>query len=455
MMVCKNQSIDVSLNSFLKQGFIDHFGNHIFEKWLQNCVYFANKKTLIIKTETEDVAKFINQNLIQDISHFCTISWPKSNIKPIACTDVSKLEQYAFEIPNNHIDNVVSIDEYKGHSFDDFIVNDDNKIAFDSVCSIVGKTEKILQNGTIIFLTGDVGVGKTHLLKSAEQYSSVKKIKNTHYLSAEVFSSKYITAVKENKLFDMRNIIIANDVLLIDDIGFIAHRKSTMEELGSIISIMLDSGKDVIITTTSDISTFKDSKRLYARLLSAVFISISKSNIDLKQKIAIHIAKKYNIDMSSEVINFLANNIIGGTRELKGAIDRIRINLSSIPVITIPAIKNLLSDILLKQGNIIAYNNDIAMIVGSIAEYYQLSNNDILNAKKTANNKLARSMAIYLCREICGLVYAQIAKNFGFSAHASIIHSIASFKEKLKTDKSLVYDLDCITENIRKYINNV
>ena len=159
--------------------------------------------------------------------------------------------------------------------------------------------------------------------------------------------------------------------------------------------------------------------------------------------------------MSPDIINFLANNIIGGTRELKGAIDRIRINSSLIPVITIPAIKNLLSDILLKQNNLITYNNDIAMIVGQVAEYYQLSNNDIISSKKTSNNKLARSIAIYLCREICGLVYSQIAQNFGFSAHASIIHSIATFKEKLKTDKSLVYDLDCITENIRKYIKNV
>ncbi len=450
MFLNKNSSVNIPLNDFLRQGLLEHFGSEIFNKWLSNCIYFARKKTLVIKTEDENVARFINQNLIQEIANFCAIAWPQNNIKPLLCFNNENIIQYSLELNNERTDNVVSIDQFHGHCFDDFITSNENKIAYNLMCSVAGKIKPVFSDGTIIYLNGEPGVGKTHLLKATETYALRYKTKNICYLSAEVFSSKYITAVKENKLFDLRNSLIAYDALLIDDIGFIAHRRSTMEELGSIVSIMLDNQKNVVITTTNQLSAFKEHKRLYNRLLSAIIAPIPHADSDLKYKIAKSIAQKRIPEISDEILVFLSNNLIGGAREIKGALDRIKISLSNIGRLTIPAIKNLIEDLITtgEKGRI--YSNDIEMVIDKVGEYYQISICDLKNPRTIKNNKMPRSIAFYLCRKICGLTYCQIAKEFGFSAHASVIHAIKKLEIAIKNNEALLYDTDCITQNIRR-----
>ena len=222
-----------------------------------------------------------------------------------------------------------------------------------------------------------------------------------------------------------------------------------MEELGSIISIMLDNNKDIVLTTTNQISFFKEHKRLYNRLLSAVFIKIETPSQELKYKICQFFADKSKLIIENDILLYLTNNLIGGAREIKGAFDRIKINLSNVNI-SIPAIANLLDDLIIKNQENKIYNNDISMIIDQIASYYQISTTDLKNPRAIKNNKLYRSVSFYLCREICSLTYAQIANEFGLSTHASIIHSIKKLTSTLKTNNSLQQDINFIMANIRK-----
>lgn len=348
------------------------------------------------------------------------------------------------------------LEDFKNETFtfDNFIVGPNNKFAFTAATSIAadpgGQITKgrNLSNYNPLFIYGNSGLGKTHILKAISyeierNYPEMKIV----YVTCEEFLNEFMEYLHTQRTNEFREKYRTVDVLLVDDIQFIAGKESTEEEFFHTFNALVDNGKQVVLTADrppKEIQSLTD--RLRSRFVSGLLADIQPPEYDTRCAIIKRKAQSVDLHIPDNVISYIAERIKSNIRQLEGTVKKINAmcTFSEQPVtisVAELAIKDILTDV---QPLPVT----IRHIVDEVSRTTGVSVDDIYSKKRTANISNARKMSAYIVREITDLSFEEIGKEFNLD-HSSVMYNIRKLDEVMKTDSLLKSQVSDIINNIR------
>ncbi|MFK5925162.1 MAG: chromosomal replication initiator protein DnaA [Desulfuromusa sp.] len=330
------------------------------------------------------------------------------------------------------------------YTFDTFVAGTSNQFAH-AAAMAVSKNPATTYNP--LFIYGGVGLGKTHLINAIgnEIYKNNNTTKICYY-SSEKFTNELINSLRHAKMDEFRNKFRTIDILLIDDIQFIAGKKSTQEEFFHTFNALYESHKQIIVTSDKFPKEIPDlEERLRSRFEWGLIADIQAPDTETKQAILNMKADQNNIRLPEDVIFFLANSISNNVRELEGYLIRIGAysSLTSTPI-TIEMAKKVLKDILIENSREIT----IDKIQKKVAEHFQIKISDIKSSKRLKNIVFPRQIAMYISRNLTSLSYPEIGSKFGGKDHSTIIHAIKKIERIMKEDLQTKTIIEKLIENL-------
>lgn len=332
------------------------------------------------------------------------------------------------------------------YTFESFVIGNSNRFAH---AASVAVAESPANAYNPLFLYGGVGLGKTHLMHAIghhikENNPSAKVV----YVSSEKFTNELINSIRYDKNLDFRNKYRGVDVLLVDDIQFIAGKESTQEEFFHTFNELYEARKQIIISSDrppNEIPTLED--RLRTRFAWGLQADIQAP--DFETRIAI-LKKKAEIEkyvVSSDVMVYIATKIKSNIRELEGALIRVMAysSLTNNKNITVDLAAEALKDIISSSQT---KNITIDLIQDVVANYYNLSIQELKSQRRTRNVAYPRQIAMYLSRKMTDMSLPKIGDEFGGRDHTTVIHAYEKISGAVKTDDSLTNAIKIITKKI-------
>lgn len=332
------------------------------------------------------------------------------------------------------------------YTFDSFVVGDGNRFAH-AACLAVAQSPSKSYNP--LFVYGVVGLGKTHLMQAIGRYITEhnRKIK-VLYISSEKFTNEMIDSIRDDRTVAFRDKYRSVDVLLIDDIQFLAGKERTQEEFFHTFNTLYDSNKQIVITSDrppKDIPTLEN--RLISRFEWGLITDIQPPDFETRIAILRKKAQTENLNVPAEAINFIAEKIPSNIRQLEGALTKlVAFSTFTKKELSVSLAQDILKDIIPLENKKIS----IGQIQKAVTDYYTIKVNSLLSKKRTKDVVLARQVAIYLSRELTDLSLASIGEAFGRRDHTTIIHSYTKIKNKIKKDKGFKDIIDNLSLNVRK-----
>ena len=338
----------------------------------------------------------------------------------------------------------------ESYSFDNFVIGGSNKAAF-VAAKTVAENPGIQHNP--LFIYGGVGLGKTHIMHAIGNYiKSHSPKKKIIYMTSENFTNDYIDSIKNNNSNDMnrqfRNKYRNLDVLMIDDIQFISGKPSTQEALFHLFNELYQAKKQIVFTSDCHPKKIDNiDERLTSRFQSGLTVDISSP--DLETRIAILRKKAYNkkFEVSSEVLNYIAECINTNIRELEGALSKViyYCTLNNVKANNLDIVNNALKDDIDISGPI-----TMSSILKCVSDYFNVEQKDIIGKKKTKNIAEARQIAIYLISDLISVPVVSIGDFMGGRDHSTIIHARDKISDLITTDYKFANYIKDLTELIKK-----
>ncbi len=332
-------------------------------------------------------------------------------------------------------------------TFDNFIVGQTNRFAHAAAMS-VADFPATSYNPLVIY--GPSGVGKTHLLFAIKNELAKKHPDyKVEFIRGEEFTNQLIHALQENgmglgSIEEFRNRYRSVDVLLVDDIHFIAGKEATQEEFFNTFNVLLQNNKQIVVTLDRPpkaISTLEN--RIRSRFESGLLADITPADFETRVGIINKKAEQLNISLSEEIVYEIAKKIIANTRQLEGVVKKLQVYIkleNKEP--TLPVLRNFIRDVITDtQPEPIK----IERIIEEVARTYRVSESDILSKRKTAQLAQARQIAMYIARETTELPYQAIGESFG-KDHSTVLYNVRKVEDFLK-DKP--YEKEVVDEIIR------
>ena len=334
------------------------------------------------------------------------------------------------------------------YTFDTFIVGRSNEFAY-AACTAVAKDN----NGSTynpLFIHGPSGLGKTHLLTAiSHEMKKSNPDLNIIYVTGETFSNELIDAIKMKKETTTFHDKYRNaDVLLVDDVQFIAGKESTQEEFFHTFNELHKDGRQIVLTSDKppkDIKTLED--RIRTRFEWGLIADISIPDFETRIAIIRRKAELLNLNLPDEVSEFIANRLKTNIRQLEGAVKKLKALkhlAGSQPSMAMA--QSVIREILTDDQPIPI---TIEKIISEVANVYGVSAEDIRSNKRSSQVSTARKVAIYVVRDITQMSLASIGVEFGGRDHSTIVYAINNIEANIKKDASLRDIVDDIIKNIR------
>src|SRR5690554_540430 len=389
-------------------------------------------------------------NLIIEVPNEFARDWVESRYSPLLCSTLSDIVQDNLEIkfvtpkgnmneehrlpvehPTIKLEDSFSQTLNPKYSFESFVVGEGNRFAHAASLAVA---EAPGRSYNPLFIYGGVGLGKTHLMQAighfALRHSSQCKVV---YVSSEKFTNELINAIRNNKTPPFRDKYRNIDLLLIDDIQFLAGKESTQEEFFHTFNSLHEANKQIVISSDrppKEIPTLED--RLRSRFEWGLITDIQAP--DLETRIAI-LKKKAALEgwkLPDDVIEYIADQINSNIRELEGALIRV-IAFSSLTNqnIDLELTKEVLKDIISSQQS---KKLNIDFIQETVAEYFQIERADLKAKKRTKTITVPRHVAMYLSRELTESSLPKIGESFGGRDHTTVLHACDRVREMMKED---------------------
>lgn len=322
----------------------------------------------------------------------------------------------------------------KKNNFDTFVIGSGNRFAHAASLAVAEAPAKAYNP---LFIYGGVGLGKTHLMHAIGHYvlehnPSAKVV----YLSSEKFTNEFINSIRDNKAVEFRNKYRNVDVLLIDDIQFLAGKESTQEEFFHTFNTLHEESKQIVISSDrppKEIPTLED--RLRSRFEWGLITDITPPDLETRIAILRKKAKAEGLDIPNEVMLYIANQIDSNIRELEGALIRVVAYSSLINKdINADLAAEALKDIIPSSKPKIITIYDIQKAVG---EEYNVKLDDFKAKKRTKSVAFPRQIAMYLSRELTDFSLPKIGDEFGGRDHTTVIHAHEKISKLVQTDSQL------------------
>lgn len=331
------------------------------------------------------------------------------------------------------------------YTFTSFVIGNSNRFAHAASLAVAEAPAKAYNP---LFIYGGVGLGKTHLMHAIGHYIlETNPNAKVEYVSSEKFTNELINAIKDDKNEDFRNKYRKVDVLLIDDIQFIAGKERTQEEFFHTFNALHDANKQIILSSDrppKEIPTLED--RLRSRFEWGLIADIQIPDFETRMAILKKKAEVEKLNVANEVMVYIATKIKSNIRELEGALIRI-VAYSSLTnrEITVDLASDALKDIISKkQGK----NITISIIQDLVATYFNLRVEELKSQRRTRNVAYPRQIAMYLSRKLTDMSLPKIGEEFGGRDHTTVIHAYEKISDKLNSDESLQHTIEDLTKKL-------
>lgn len=331
------------------------------------------------------------------------------------------------------------------YNFGTFVVGEGNKMAH-AAAFAVAESPGSLYNP--LFIYGGVGLGKTHLMEAIGNHMlQVNQNSRVKYVTSEDFTNDYINAIRNNTTEQLREEYRNLDLLLIDDIQFLANKEGTQLEFFNTFNALHDRKKQIVMTSDripNEIPELQD--RLVSRFRWGLTVEITPPDLETRIAILRSKVEEDHIDIGNDTLNYIAGQIDTNIRELEGALTKVQAfaNLSGeriTPSLASQALKGL---------HRVAKNEiSIAKIQKQVADFYNITQGDILGKKRVKQIVMPRQIAMYLSRELTDSSLPKIGNEFGGKDHTTVLHAIDKIEAELKKDTDLQNDITKLKAKLR------
>ena len=326
------------------------------------------------------------------------------------------------------------------YTFETFVVGNNNRFAHAAALAVGNEPAKSYNP---LFLYGGVGLGKTHLMHAiGNRILENDPNSNVLYVTSEKFTNQLINAIKDNKNEFFRNKYRNIDVLLIDDIQFIAGKERVQEEFFHTFNSLYEDGKQIIISSDvppRDIPFLED--RLKSRFEWGLLDDISVPDYETRLAILRKKAQDESIIIDDFILSNIANKIDSNIRELEGVFNKIvaRASLTHSPI-TIELAEKIINEFKYENEKVISCD----FIKETVAKYFSISKDDLSSNKRSNDIAFPRQIAMYLCREIANMSYPQIGDDFGGRDHSTVMHACRKIEKEVKEKNNTKLIVDSV-----------
>ncbi|MEY4870843.1 MAG: hypothetical protein RLZZ563_173 [Pseudomonadota bacterium] len=335
-------------------------------------------------------------------------------------------------------------------TFDTFVVGKPNELAH-------AAARRVAEGGPVtfnpLFLYGGVGLGKTHLMHAiAHELQTRQPHLRVLYLSAEQFMYRFVQALRERQIMDFKEIFRSVDVLMVDDVQFIAGKDSTQEEFFHTFNALVDQNKQIVISADRAPGEIKDlEERIKSRLQCGLVVDLHPTDYELRlgilqQKVELYRSQYRGLVIADGVLEFLAHRITTNVRVLEGALTRLFAFASLVGrEITLELTQDCLADILRASDRKLT----IEEIQRKVAEHYNIRLSDMIGPKRVRTIARPRQIAMYLAKQLTLRSLPEIGRRFGGRDHTTIMHGVRKIEELMATDSQLSDDLQMLRRQLQ------
>ena len=446
-----NQSIwNIVYDEILKK-----YSGAVIELWFNNFeLEYFDDECALITTTSEAFVDLFNKKYASDIAaifeqtlnfHIDVKFFAKSTFKlETALSNKPTSSKASTEQPAKEKDEEPTHDTAfvgdKDYTFDNFIVGSSNKLAHAASVAVANNPA---EQYNPLFLYGPSGLGKTHLMKAiANEVKRNKPDFNIILIKGEDFTNELVRSIEKKTTTKFKEKYRNADMLLIDDIQFIAGKVSTQEEFFHTFNSLYDAGKQVILTSDrppKDIQHLEE--RIQSRFEGGLIVDIQPPETELRIAILKRKALILNVNLSDDVLSFLGENVKSNIRQLEGVIKKLgAYSFVNGTRITIDTARNVLSGVI---SGTVPPALVAEQIIENISKRYNISIEEIKGKKRTTDIALARHISIYVIRNVTNLSLQNTAKIFGRD-HTTILSSIDVIKSKMADDSAFEYEINSI-----------
>lgn len=332
-------------------------------------------------------------------------------------------------------------------TFDTFVMGKPNELAL-AASKRIAETDVVQFNP--FYMYGGVGLGKTHLMHAmAWAIRERAPQRKVLYLSAEKFMYQFITALKNKDGLSFKALFRSVDVLMIDDVQFIANKDSTQEEFFHTFNALIEDGRQIVLTgdrSPTDLDGMEE--RLRSRLGWGLVADIHPTDYELRLSILQSKVELMGLkdQVPQKVVEFLAYRIVSNVRELEGALNRILAQATLVGrPITMDMVQDVLSDLIRANDRRLTIED----IKKRVAEHFNIKLVEFDSARRARAVARPRQVAMYLAKQLTSKSYPEIGRKFGGRDHTTVMHAVQKIQELLQADSGLAEDIDILRRQLR------
>lgn len=427
-----------------------------YTTWIQPLEIKSISNNHIVFIVKSDYHKDVIENKFNDLI-LNTLSYITNKSWTFSVVNLSETETENIEVISEKKSNVSDSELESNHSslnpkytFDTFVVGNNNRFAH-AASLAVGNAPGNSYNP--LFLYGGVGLGKTHLMHAiGNRIFEDNRTSNVLYVTSEKFTNQLINAIKDNKNEIFRNKYRNVDVLLIDDIQFIAGKERVQEEFFHTFNTLYEDRKQIVISSDKpprDIPFLED--RLKSRFEWGLLADISCPDYETRLAILRKKAQDENIVIDDDILANIANKIDSNIRELEGVFNKIvaRASLIHSPI-TREFAENIINEFKANSQKVISSD----FIKETVSKYFSIDPNDLSGNKRSAEIAFPRQIAMYLCREIANMSFPKIGTDFGNRDHSTVMHAYKKIQDEVKNKSNTKLIVESVKNLIMENKNN-
>ncbi len=424
-------------------------GANNFSNWIEPLEFVELSGTVAkFKVPTTFIGNYVQQNFGEQIIYQINRAGKSVNRVTFVPSGAART---ASKPSANAAPKPTSVDDIQGSpldarfTFDTFIVGKPNELAN-------AAARRVAEGGPVtfnpLFLYGGVGLGKTHLMHAiAHELQRRSPELNVLYLSAEQFMYRFITALRDRKMMDFKQMFRSVDVLMVDDVQFMAGKDSTQEEFFHTFNALVDGKKQIIISADRAPGEIKDlEERIKSRMQSGLVVDLHPTDYELRlgilqSKVEVYRGQYPGLSIAPGVLEFLAHRISTNVRVLEGALTRLFAFASLVGrEITLELTQDCLSDVLKASDRKVT----VEEIQRKVSEHYNIRLSEMIGPKRVRNYARPRQVAMYLAKQMTSRSLPEIGRRFGGRDHTTVMHGVRRIEELKITDSQIADDLELL-----------
>lgn len=441
----------------LNQQLLKKIGQNNFKTWIEPLKFRDLQNGIAtFHVPTNFLGNYVSQNFSDAILHELRTVDPsvcRLSFAVPTCTSTSRSSAPTATAPAVKVAaprptlNTAPLD--KRFTFDSFVVGKPNELAH-------AAAKRVAEGGPVtfnpLFLYGGVGLGKTHLMHAiAWELQTSRPDLNVLYLSAEQFMYRFVQALRDRKMMDFKEIFRSVDVLMVDDVQFIAGKDSTQEEFFHTFNALVDQNKQIIISADRAPGEIKDLEdRVKSRLQCGLVVDLHPTDYELRlgimqSKVEMQQANYPGLKVEDGVLEFLAHRISTNVRVLEGALTRLFAFASLVGrEINMELTQDCLADVLRASERKIT----VEEIQRKVSDHFNIRLSDMIGPKRLRSYARPRQVAMYLCKKMTSRSLPEIGRRFGGRDHTTVMHGVRRIEELKVHDGQMAEDLELLRRSL-------